>query len=85
LAYKIQIDKQNCQGHARCANRSPDLFKLNADGYIDSEGFDVPEGKEMDAFNAAVSCPERIITLLDEQGEPVKNRNALQAALDGKG
>lgn len=85
MAYKIHIDKKACQGHARCANRAPDLFSLNADGYIASDGFDVPAGREMDAFAGAVSCPERAITMTDEKGEPVKNRNTLRAALPDPG
>ena len=84
MAYKIQIDKKSCQGHARCANRAADLFKLNSDVYIASDGFEVPAGREMDAMNGAQSCPERVITLIDEQGQPVKSRTALQAALDAK-
>jgi len=72
MPYKIVIDKPQCVGHARCANFAPDLYKLDESGYIDSEGFDVPEGEELAAFRGARSCPERVIKMLDEAGQEVK-------------
>jgi ferredoxin len=79
VTYRIQIEKQGCQGHARCANRAPELFALDPnDGYIAMDGFEVPEGRELEAFAGAVSCPERIITMLDESGQPVRSRSALR-------
>ena len=71
MPYKIQIDKHACQGHARCAKRAPDLFLLNSDGYFATDGFDVPKGREADALGGAASCPERVITMVDENGQVV--------------
>ena len=85
MAYQIRIDKKACQGHARCANRAADLFVLDSNGYIAGEGFEVPPGREMDALNGAVSCPERVITLVDPGGQPVSNRNVLRSQLEKGG
>ena len=52
MPYKIRIDKKACQGHARCATRSPGLYSLDSNGYIGSEGFEVPPGRELDASTA---------------------------------
>jgi ferredoxin len=63
---KVRIDRSACQGHARCATLAGELYKLNEQGYIDSEGFDVPPGKEKLARTGASACPERVITVLEE-------------------
>jgi len=73
MQYRIKIDMKNCQGHARCANRSPHLFKLKSDGYIASEGFDVPPGEEANALAGALSCPERVISMVDGEGNQVRS------------
>jgi ferredoxin len=61
---RIEIDQAKCEGHARCAAAAADLFPLDDDGYIDTTGFDVVEGREADVRIAAGACPERIITLV---------------------
>lgn len=58
---RITIDRANCVGHARCAAVAPDLFLLDAEGYIAVDGFDVPEGQEALAKRGARACPERVI------------------------
>jgi ferredoxin len=63
---RIKIDRSRCAGHARCAAVAPDLFALDGEGYIASEGFEVPEGQEALAKRAARACPERIITVQED-------------------
>ena len=62
---RIVIDKANCVGHARCAAIAPELFALDAEGYIATEGFEVPEGQEGLAKRAARACPERVISVVE--------------------
>jgi ferredoxin len=62
---KIRIEKTKCVGHARCAAVSAKLYALNEEGYIETDGFDVPDGQEQLARRGARACPERII-LVDE-------------------
>jgi ferredoxin len=64
---RIVIDKANCVGHARCAAIAPDLFALDAEGYIATEKFEVPEGQEALAKRAARACPERVISVVEAQ------------------
>jgi len=71
MKYRIKIDKKGCAGHARCATRAPHLYELDSDGYIATEGFEVPAGEETNALAGARSCPERVITMLDAEGNPV--------------
>ena len=71
MKYRIKIDKKGCAGHARCATRAPHLYELDSDGYIATEGFEVPAGEDANALAGARSCPERVITMLDAEGNPV--------------
>jgi len=71
MKYRIKIDKKGCAGHARCATRAPHLYELDSDGYIATEGFEVPAGEEANALAGARSCPERVITMLDAEGNPI--------------
>ncbi|HTH28541.1 MAG TPA: ferredoxin [Sphingobium sp.] len=66
---KIRIEKAKCVGNARCAAVSDELFPLDDEGYISTEGFDVPEGMELFARRGAKACPERIIFVVEEDGE----------------
>ena len=72
MKYRIVIDKDQCVGHARCANVAPHLFKLDDSGYIATTGFDVPEGEEVAAFRGSLACPERVIKMFDAEGKQVK-------------
>lgn len=65
---KIRIDKAGCVGNARCAAVSVELFPLDDEGYIATDGFDVPKGMEELARRGARACPERIIVAEDADG-----------------
>ncbi len=63
---KIRIDKPRCTGNARCWAVAPDLYPLDDEGYIATEGFDVPAGMEELAKRGARACPERVIGVVDD-------------------
>ena len=65
---KVRITRSACVGNARCAAVAEELYPLDADGYIDSDGFDVPAGAERLAKNGARACPERIIFVEEDDG-----------------
>lgn len=64
---KIRIDKAACVGNARCAAVSEALFPLDDEGYIAVEEVDVPPGMEDLARRGARACPERVITVVEDQ------------------
>ncbi len=64
---KIRIEKAKCVGNARCHAISEQLYPLNDEGYIETDGFEVPPGQEKLAVRGARSCPERIIFVLEEE------------------
>ena len=65
---KIRIERGACVGNARCAAVADELYQLDDDGYIASDGFDVPEGQEKPARNGARAWPERIIFVDQDDG-----------------
>jgi len=65
---KLTIDAGLCRGHGRCYNLAEDLLTDDDEGFVTARGqiVDVPEDQEEDARNAAASCPEGAITLLED-------------------
>ncbi len=62
---KIVIRKSECTGNARCQAVAGHLYALDDDGYIATEGFDVPPGEEDAARRGARACPEKIIAVIE--------------------
>jgi len=60
-AVYVRVDSAKCCGYTVCADKCPEVFKLDERGmsYVDDER--VPDGLEEKATNAARSCPERAI------------------------
>ena len=63
---KIRIEKAQCVGNARCHAVSGHLYPLDDEGYVATEGFDVPAGEEDAARKGARACPERIILVVED-------------------
>ena len=63
---KILVDRARCAGHARCHAAAPELFRLDDDGYIGVESFQVAAGLEEAARRGAQSCPERALRIEPE-------------------
>ena len=63
---KIIARKQACAGHARCAALAPEVFELDADGFIAFKEKTVPPGLEQKAQRGVRSCPERVLSIADE-------------------
>ncbi len=66
---KIRIEKAQCVGNARCYAVAEHLYPLDDEGYIATEGFDVPAGEEALARKGARACPERIIFIVEEDDQ----------------
>ncbi|HEY1917323.1 MAG TPA: ferredoxin [Streptosporangiaceae bacterium] len=65
---KVQINPELCQGHGRCYDLSPSLFGDDDEGYgtVLGDGT-VPAAQEQDARRAVDNCPERAISLIEEE------------------
>jgi ferredoxin len=64
---KLQINSELCQGHGRCYDLAPDLFGDDEEGFgqVLGDGV-VPPEKEREARLAVANCPERAISLDEE-------------------
>jgi ferredoxin len=61
---KVKVDRERCQGHARCAALAPELFTLDALGNAQETGDGtVPEGLVNKAYLAKANCPELAIAV----------------------
>jgi ferredoxin len=62
----IKVDKTRCTGHARCAAVAPEIYELDDVGYLGFEQRTVPAEQRAQAVRGARACPERAITVDDE-------------------
>jgi len=73
---KIRIERAQCVGNARCHAVAENLYPLDDEGYIALDGFEPADVDQKLARNGAKACPERIIVVIEDDGEqswpPVK-------------
>lgn len=65
---KVEVDKDLCTGHARCAVAGPRFYTLDEDGFNSLVGageVDVPPELEDEARAGCRACPEEAIRLKD--------------------
>lgn len=59
---RVKVDRERCQGHARCAALAPSLFTLDELGNAREVGDGiVPEALIEAAYLAKANCPELAI------------------------
>jgi ferredoxin len=63
---KINVNHALCSGHARCYSLAPEIYRLDDEGYIAVDSFDVKPGDEALARRGARACPERALTVVEE-------------------
>jgi sterol 14-demethylase len=63
---RIVLDRDLCQGHAVCVGESPQLFKIGADGKVETLDATPPPSLHERARAAARYCPTRAIKLQEE-------------------
>jgi len=65
---KVRIDREKCQGHARCYALAPELFELDEMGNGRERGDGtVALWLEHKAHLAQANCPELAIEVIEEQ------------------
>ena len=63
---KVKVDRERCQGHARCAALAPELLVLDAFGNAHAIGDgSVPPALTDKAYLAQANCPEFAIEVND--------------------
>ena len=64
---RIKVNTTLCSGHARCVAVAPRVYVLNDDGYNVTAEMVVAPGLEEEARRGARACPERAITVVEEE------------------
>jgi len=65
---KVRIDREKCQGHARCFALAPELFELDEMGNGRERGDGtVAAGLKAKAHLAQANCPELAIEVTEEK------------------
>jgi ferredoxin len=60
---RVAVDRERCQGHARCYQICPEVFQLDDEGHALSPSEPVPVGLEPKVVEAERNCPERAISV----------------------
>ena len=64
---RVRVDRDRCQGHARCNALAPELFRLDELGNAHEIGDGVVSpGLEDKAWLAKANCPELAIDVIEE-------------------
>jgi ferredoxin len=66
VTVKVKVDRERCQGHARCAALAPELFALDELGNAQEIGDGtVPQALVDKAYLAKANCPEQAIEVTE--------------------
>lgn len=63
---KIRVDRSVCAGHALCAAKAPEVYRLDEEGFCCADGDTVPAHLHAQARLGARHCPEAAIVLDDD-------------------
>jgi ferredoxin len=65
---KITVDGELCMGHGRCYRIAPELLAYDDEGFVNirDKVIDVPDDQREAAEEAAGTCPEEAISLIDD-------------------
>ena len=65
---RVRIDREKCQGHARCFALAPELFELDelGNGRERGDGTVTPELEDK-AYLARANCPEFAIEVIEDE------------------
>ena len=68
VTLKVKVDREKCQGHARCFALAPELFELDEMGNGRERGDGrVTPGLEAKAHLAQANCPELAVEVIEEK------------------
>ena len=58
---RVKVDRNVCQGNARCFALAPEVYTLDDEGYNIGGEFEIDDELGEKAFRGAAECPERAI------------------------
>ena len=66
MAFKIQFDRERCQGHGRCYALAPEVYGADDDGYCELDNPEPPPELHEKARLGAMNCPEDALTVVED-------------------
>ena len=73
---RVRVDLDLCQGHAVCVMEAPEIFRVRerAEDHDQVELIldDVPEGLRAQLEAAVRYCPNRVLSIEDDEADPVR-------------
>jgi ferredoxin len=60
---RVVVDRERCEGHARCWGICPEVFALDDEGHAVVTLPDIPPDLQARATDAVRNCPERAIRI----------------------
>jgi ferredoxin len=60
---RVLVDRDRCEGHARCFQICPEVFRLDEEGHALAPQGPVPADLELRVVEAERNCPERAISV----------------------
>ncbi len=66
-SYRIQVDRDLCQGHAMCELEAPDYFQVPKRGTVEITDTDPPDDVRTAIESAVESCPTRALSIKDQE------------------
>jgi ferredoxin len=68
---RVRINRERCQGHARCVALAPELFEVDAFGDTRQLGDGIVRGHVADkAYLAVANCPELALDIAEAGAKP---------------
>ncbi|MBO9376640.1 ferredoxin [Sphingomonas histidinilytica] len=67
MTVRIKVNVAGCVGHARCAAVAPEVYELDENGFNVTAEKEVPEALRAQAVRGMRACPERIISIEQEE------------------
>jgi sterol 14-demethylase len=65
--WRIEVDRDLCQGHGVCENEAPTVFEVSKDGVL-TVLQETPPPAERGAVEAAVKyCPTHALTIVEDE------------------
>ena len=62
---KVIVDRDLCEGHARCVEAAPDVFEIGDDDEMQVLDEDPGEEQRRAVETAVVNCPRQALSLQD--------------------
>ena len=65
MGYKIEVDRDLCQGHAMCEVEAPEYFRVPKRGQVEILNDEPPEEDRTQIEQAVWACPTQALSIVD--------------------